>query len=90
VPFQAIVELDMKPLPVTATVKAEPPTVTTAGETLEMLGAGLALLIVNIAALELEAPALRVTTLAYPAFAIRLADTWAVTWVLLTKVVLRF
>ena len=76
----------MKPLPFTVRVKAWPLAVALVGDSEASEGAGLELLIVKVAALEVPPPGagLKTVTLALPAPAMSPAGTAAVSWVALT------
>jgi hypothetical protein len=84
VPPQFTVAPEIKFVPFTVRVNAEPPAVAAAGERLAIVGA--AALIAKVAAGEVPAESFTVT-LAVPAVAIRLAGTAAVNCVALTNVV---
>jgi hypothetical protein len=74
-----------KPVPFTVRVKADPPTVAELGLRLVIVGRGL---IVNVAPIDVP-PVVFTVTLTVPAVVIRLAGTAAVSFVALTKVVVR-
>jgi hypothetical protein len=84
-PFQSTVAPERNPVPFTVRVKAAPPAVAEVG--LRLVIAGVAALIVKVAAADELAPGFVTTTLAVPAAAIRLAGTAAVSCVALTNVV---
>lgn len=81
-PFQSTVAPERKPEPLTARVNAGPPAVAELGLSPEMEGVGA--LIVNVSAFDVAPPGLRTVMLALPCDAIRLTDTEAVNWPLLT------
>jgi hypothetical protein len=74
-----------KPVPFTVRVKAGPPTVAELGLRLVIVGRGL---IVNVAPIDVP-PVVFTVTLTVPAVVIRLAGTASVSFVALTKVVVR-
>ena len=89
-PFHITAEVDTNFLPLTVSVKAAPPAVTLEGESEVIAGTGL--LIVNVCAAEVPPPGegLNTTTDAVPAAEMSAALIAAVSFVLLTKVVVRF
>jgi hypothetical protein len=90
VPFQRTTEPEMKFVPLTVNVKADPPAVAEEGLRLVVVGTGL--LIVKVWGLDVPPPGvgLKTVTLAVPAVAMSAARIDAVTWVALTYVVVRF
>src|SRR5439155_1675655 len=88
-PFHRTTDEAMKFVPVAVRVNPAPPATALLGEI--ELSVGTRLLIVNVHALELPPPGvgLKTVTGAVPAVAMSAAVTWACSWVLLTKVVVR-
>src|SRR5207249_4118769 len=88
-PFQRTSEAATKPLPVTVTVKAAPPTVALAGATVESVGTGA--LVMNVRAADVPPPGagLNTVTEAVPGVATSTAGMAAVSCVALTNVVVR-
>jgi hypothetical protein len=87
VPFHLTTELEMKLVPFTVSVKADPPAVAELGLRLVVVGRGLSgTLIVKVWALEVPPPGvgLKTVTLAVPAVAMSAAAIEAVSWVALT------
>lgn len=85
-PFHCMMAPETKPLPLTVSEKAGLPATTLAVESEVRVGAAAAR-IVKARALEAALPVLRTVMLADPAAAILEAATWAVSWVVLMKVV---
>ena len=85
-----MVELLRKLVPFAVRVNAAPPAVALAGEMEVSVGTGL--LIVKVCMLDVPPPGAGLTTatFAVPALVTSLAAIEAVSWVLLTKVVVRF
>src|SRR6476469_8370236 len=88
-PFQLTTEPFTKLLPFTVSVKAGPPAAALLGESVVNVGVE-ALLIVKVRALETAPPGFCTVTEALPAAAMSAAGIAAVSWVALTKVVVRF
>jgi hypothetical protein len=88
-PFQRTTEVATKLLPVTVRVKLAPPAIRLLGESALVPGKGL--LTVNVRAPDVPPPGAGVNTVtdAVPAVAMSLARMAAVSWVLLTNVVVR-
>jgi hypothetical protein len=88
-PFHFTTEVVMKPEPFTVSVKAGPPAVALAGEREVTVGVGF--LIVNVSGFDAPPPGPGFVTITgtVPAVARSVAGIWAVTLMLLTKVVLR-
>jgi hypothetical protein len=87
VPFHLTTDPEMKLVPLTVSVKAEPPAVAELGLRLVVVGTGLSgTLIVKLCALEVPPPGvgLKTVTLAVPAEAMSEARIEAVSWVALT------
>lgn len=80
-PFQRTVEPFRNPDPLTVSVKAGPPAVAEVGETPDRDGVGA--LITNVSAPDVVPPGFCTVTLALPCEAMRLADTEALSWLLL-------
>jgi hypothetical protein len=79
--FQTTVEPDRKPEPLIVRVKPEPPAVAEFGLKAEIAGVGA--LIVKVSAFDVVPSGFRTLTLTRPCEAIRLASTFAVTWLTL-------
>ena len=88
-PFQRTTEPLTKLLPFTVSVKAAPPAAALLGETVVNVGVE-APVIVKVRALEIAPPGFCTVTEAVPAAAMSVAGIAAVSWVALTKVVVRF
>ena len=88
-PFQLTTEPFTKLLPFTVSVKVGPPAAALLGESVVNVGVE-ALLIVKVRALETAPPGFCTVTEALPAAAMSAAGIAAVSWVALTKVVVRF
>ena len=86
-PFQRTTEPFTKLVPVTVSVKAEPPAVADDGLTLAIVGTGL--LMVKGMAPDVTPPGFNTVTFTVPAAAISAVAIEAVNWVALTKVVVR-
>ena len=87
VPFHLTTDPEMKLVPLTVNVNAEPPAVADEGLRLVVVGRGLSgTLIVKVWALEVPPPGvgLKTVTLAVPAVAMSAARIEAVSWVVLT------
>ena len=91
VPFQRTAEPEMKFVPLTVRVKAEPPAMAEVGLKEPMVGTGLLAVIVKLAPLEVPPPGagLKTVTVAVPAVAMSAAVMAAVTCVAETNVVVR-
>src|SRR5712691_8777609 len=90
-PFHCTTEAGTKPLPVTARVKAGPPCSALLGESDPSAGTGLRDVMMKATAAEVPPPGVVVYTVtgAEPAVVRSLAGMLAVSWVALTKVVVR-
>src|SRR5262245_12201714 len=91
-PFQRTDEFATSPVPLTVSVKAGPPAVAPEGNSAVRAGAGLgAVETVKVRALEVPPPGVGLTTVTWgvPAAATSAAVIDAVTWVPLTRVVVR-
>src|SRR5712691_7225924 len=90
-PFHRTTEAGTKPLPVTARVKAGPPCSALLGESEESAGTGLTAVMVKATAAEVPPPGVGVNTVtgAVPAVVRSLPGMLVVSWVALTKVVVR-
>jgi hypothetical protein len=90
-PFQRTADPVTKPVPITVRVKAGPPAAVDAGSRRVIAGTGFAATIENVTAFDVPPPGAGLTTvtLAVLIAAMSLAGIAAVTWVSLTKLVVR-